>query len=171
MKALGHPVRFAIVEHLSLRGPLTASQLAEVLDQTPANCSWHLRKLAGFGLVEETGEGVGRRRPWRMRRIGFTWPKELVDSDPAFARAASGLDRQIIQRHVDRFLATSADPRWARVGLSETTAFMTEEEATAYADDVRELIFRYHDRLVDPVTRPSDARAVHVLVLTQVDPA
>src|SRR4051794_21654441 len=65
LMALAHPVRMGIIEHLSVSGPLTATELADRLDESPANCSWHLRKLAEHGFVEEAGGGIGRKRPWR----------------------------------------------------------------------------------------------------------
>ncbi|MEO6512975.1 MAG: helix-turn-helix domain-containing protein, partial [Nocardioides sp.] len=69
LKALAHPVRMGIIEHLSVSGPLTATELADRMDETPANCSWHLRKLAEHGFVEEAEGGTagqGRKRPWQV---------------------------------------------------------------------------------------------------------
>ena len=60
LTALAHPVRMAIIELLSISGPLTATELADRLDETPANCSWHLRKLARARL---RGGGRGRHGP------------------------------------------------------------------------------------------------------------
>ena len=68
LKAVAHPVRLALLEALTLRGPLTATEAGEMIDETPTTCSFHLRQLARFGLVEEAGGGVGRARPWRVVR-------------------------------------------------------------------------------------------------------
>ena len=38
---------------------MTASQLADRLDESPANCSWHLRKLAEHDFIEEAEGGTG----------------------------------------------------------------------------------------------------------------
>ena len=56
-----------------MSGALTATQLADRLDETPANCSWHLRKLAEHAFVEEAGGGIGRQRPWQVRSVGLAW--------------------------------------------------------------------------------------------------
>ena len=72
LKALSHPLRIDIIEQLGVRGPLTASELGEALGESPANCSWHLRKLAEHAFVEETHDGHGRRRPWRLVKLGLT---------------------------------------------------------------------------------------------------
>ena len=80
-----------IIEHLTVSGPLTATQLADRLDESPANCSWHLRKLAEHGFVEEAGGGTGRQRPWRVPGIGFTW--DDPDASPEQRRAAEALSQ------------------------------------------------------------------------------
>lgn len=78
----------------------------------------------------------------------------------------------------DKALFDEWNPRVQAAHYTEARARSLTELARITADhsgwhfnEKDELIFRYHDRLVDPATRPSDARAVHVLVLTQVDPA
>ena len=57
LSALAHPVRLGIIELLATEGPMTASGLADRLDESPANCSWHLRKLAEHEFIEEA-EGL-----------------------------------------------------------------------------------------------------------------
>src|ERR1700761_5397400 len=66
MRALAHPTRLALLNLLGREGELTASRAAELLDDSPGNMSWHLQTLAKYGFVEETGEGKGRSRPWRV---------------------------------------------------------------------------------------------------------
>lgn len=66
LRAVAHPVRLDLLELLDRYGPLTASQCAERLGLTPKVCSYHLNLLGRYGLVEETGEGKGRARPWRV---------------------------------------------------------------------------------------------------------
>ena len=78
LAALAHPVRIGILELLSIEGPQTATDLAERLGESPANCSWHLRKLAEFDFVQETGDGRGRRRPWRVTELGLSWDADAV---------------------------------------------------------------------------------------------
>ena len=65
IRALAHPVRIALLEALAREGPLTATEAAELLTDSPGNMSWHLQTLAKYGYVEEADGGVGRRRPWR----------------------------------------------------------------------------------------------------------
>src|SRR5690606_21557592 len=55
LRAVAHPLRLGILDELLKDGPLTATELAERLGETPANCSWHLRQLARYGFIEEAG--------------------------------------------------------------------------------------------------------------------
>ena len=89
LAALAHPVRLGIMELLTVSGPLTATELADRLDETPANCSWHLRKLAEHHFVEEAGGGIGRQRPWKVRSIGLAWDES--DASPGQVRAETAL--------------------------------------------------------------------------------
>src|SRR6476661_8960562 len=101
LNALAHPVRMAIIELLSLSGPLTATELADRLDETPANCSWHLRKLAEHHFVEEAGGGIGRQRPWQVRSVGLALDES--DATPSKIRAGRALEQMLLERQVTRF--------------------------------------------------------------------
>ena len=59
LRAYAHPVRMKLILALRTRGPLTATQAGRLLGESSGTCSFHLRQLAKYGLVEETGEGVG----------------------------------------------------------------------------------------------------------------
>lgn len=60
LRALAHPVRIALIEALIIDGPMTATEAGERIGETPTTCSFHLRQLAKYGLVEEAGGGKGR---------------------------------------------------------------------------------------------------------------
>src|SRR4051794_8221064 len=67
MRALAHPARIEIVEHLSDTGqPVTATECAALVGLSPSATSYHLRELAKYGLVEQApSRGDGRERLWR----------------------------------------------------------------------------------------------------------
>src|SRR6185312_5330915 len=50
MRALAHPLRWALLEALGHAGTLTATQASEMLGESPANCAFHLRTLARYGF-------------------------------------------------------------------------------------------------------------------------
>lgn len=49
------PVRLALLEVLTFRGPLTATEAGQLIEESPTTCSFHLRQLAKYGFVEEAG--------------------------------------------------------------------------------------------------------------------
>src|ERR1700741_4164679 len=93
LRALAHPLRLSLLGLLRTEGPLTATQAGELLGESSASCSFHLRQLAKYGLAEEAGGGHGRERPWRATAM-LTDVPAVADSPEL--DAASGLFRSII---------------------------------------------------------------------------
>lgn len=163
LQALAHPVRLGIMELLTVSGPLTATELADRLDETPANCSWHLRKLAEHAFVEEAGGGIGRQRPWQVRSIGLAW--DDVDATPGELRAGRALEEMLLQRQVTRYqqarsqLHDDGDREWADAAASTHHAsWLTPDELDALNVEIRSVLERYADRLTDPAKRPEGSR-------------
>lgn len=170
LRAVAHPLRLAIIEQLGVRGTLTASELAEVLDETPANCSWHLRKLAEHGLVEETHDGLGRRRPWRAVTLGFSFDRGS-SADSATRIAGETLREELVQRETERFRSNAArDDTWEVSQATQAPMWLTEDEARALSEELAGIAMRYRDRLRDPERRPEGARLVWTLSLLSVEP-
>ena len=88
LAALAHPLRVALLYHLNALGSRTASQCAQALGETPANCSYHLRQLAKAGLVARDEAGNGRERPWRSVYTGLSLRPAVDDADPEVVTAA-----------------------------------------------------------------------------------
>ena len=88
LAALAHPLRVALLYQLNALGSRTASQCAQALGETPANCSYHLRQLAKAGLVARDEAGNGRERPWRSVYTGLSLRPALDDADPEVVTAA-----------------------------------------------------------------------------------
>lgn len=163
LAALAHPVRLGIMELLTVAGPLTATELADRLDETPANCSWHLRKLAEHHFVEEAGGGIGRKRPWRVRTVGLAW--DDADATPGQLRAGRALEQMLMERQVTRFhqartqLHDDGDVEWAEAATStEHASWLTLDELDALNTELRSVLERYADRLTDPARRPPGSR-------------
>lgn len=53
MRALAHPARIALLQHLALEGARTATECAPVVGLSPSACSYHLRQLARYGFVAQ----------------------------------------------------------------------------------------------------------------------
>ncbi|MGN6197878.1 ArsR/SmtB family transcription factor [Humibacter sp.] len=85
VEALAHPVRLDLLGHLMSEGPATASQCARAIGDNPSNCSYHLRVLAGLGLVEDDPSADGRERRWRATITGFSTDPHTAGSEELFA--------------------------------------------------------------------------------------
>src|SRR3954470_10131891 len=115
LRALAHPIRLKLIALLRRGGPLTATQAGERIGESAASCSFHLRQLAKYGLVEEAGGGRGRERPWRATAISTEWATRGAGGEPD---AAGGLlSRLVIERYMQNAIAWlerrgSEDPKW-----------------------------------------------------------
>ena len=162
LRAVAHPVRLGMMEQLAVHGPMTATELADRLDETPSNCSWHLRKLAEHGFVEEAEGGKGRQRPWKAVSQGMRWGEG--DESPETVRAGAALTQVMIERETARFTTSTARsrddaPQWRAAGTSSTSMlWLTAEELNEINLAVRALLLSKIDRLQHPDLRPEGAR-------------
>jgi len=167
LRALAHPVRLRLLEELAVDGPLTATELAERIDELPANCSWHLRQLAKHHFVEEAGGGTGRRRPWRIVAESHSWG----DSDsPAAAAAARALSDTVLASAIDsrrRFhdVEHAEPPEWrdAAFTIGSSLTWLTAAELAELGELISDRIEQYADRVLDPALRPEGARIVRLV--------
>ncbi|WP_367129335.1 ArsR/SmtB family transcription factor [Saccharothrix sp. HUAS TT1] len=165
LRALAHPTRLRILELLQLNGPLTATEAAELVGESPANCSWHLRQLAHYGFVEESPGGAGRRRPWRVR-------VEVQNFDAAHGeagRAGVAASTAIHQRELDALQEWQNArhdelPRWRDAGFDlRAIAWLTPDELAVLRDTITTLITQVAHRGEAPASRPADARPVRLV--------
>lgn len=171
MRALTHPVRLALIETLTLEGPLTATQASDRIGESPTTCSFHLRQLAKYGFVEEAGGGSGRARPWRMSARGMRFSSE--HDDPETKLAAGTLARLLHERNLERYrnwLETrgSYPLVWREAAAtSEYVLWLTTDELNQLNQELLELLLsRFSDRRTDPSARPSGALPVELLMFS-----
>ncbi|HVT21578.1 MAG TPA: helix-turn-helix domain-containing protein [Mycobacteriales bacterium] len=165
IRAVAHPVRLALLEALSREGPLTATQAADIVDESPANCSFHLRTLAKYGFVEEAPGGAGRQRPWR--RVSFGQSLELAEEGEAgiAAQAFAHLyDERLfarIRRYIDTIAAFPKDWQDASY-LFDSLVYLTPEELSELQAGILELMVKFSERTEDKTLRPEGSRAVQL---------
>lgn len=171
LKALAHPTRMNLLNALVTEGPLTASQAAELVDESPSNCSWHLRRLAEHGFVQEVPSDDGRNRPWRAVSQGLEWGEDADGGDAGQAAqvAADALTDVLLDREVRRLRAARAGQQfepaeWREAtGLMQSQVWLTAAEAREIKRQLEELMIAYTDRGQDPGLRPPDARLVSMV--------
>lgn len=175
LRALAHPLRLSLLALLRAEGPLTATRACALLGENPASCSFHLRQLAKYGLVEEAGGGRGRERPWRATAM-FTDVPAVTDS-PELA-VASGLFRSIVaERYYEQMMgwleASENEPaEWQRAALfRDVYLYLTPAELAELGEQVDRLLDRYLDRATRPELRPPGARLItHIQVAAPHQP-
>jgi hypothetical protein len=176
IRALAHPVRWALLEAIGQAGTLTATQASEMLGESPANCAFHLRTLAKYGFVEEAGGGRGRERPWREAHDGLSL-EISPDDPPAMQAAVQALNQVWMDRMLTRAQRSLAAPAAWPKALSETLGvavsreYVTAEEARELYTEIQQAfdrVFRSDDRTAkrrDPELRPADAIPVEFMLL------
>ena len=138
MRALAHPVRLDLLTALS-NGPLTATECAERVGESPQSCSYHLRTLAKYGFVEPAEAGNGKERPWQKVARGLQWTGK-GDSDAVRALAGTFVARDF--RLLQQYLAAPPES-WPEPMYTQAILRLTPAEAEALGDAIFELLAPY----------------------------
>ncbi len=155
LRASAHPVRLDLLYLIEREGPLTASRAAELLGLTPKVCSYHLNQLGAYGVLEETGEGKGRSRPWRLAISGITYVHD-PDEDPATTRADDAFARTMLARDaqvIETFVAERhrLPQTWRNVStMSSNPLRLTPEQLRELGRELTEVVDRYRTMSQEP---------------------
>jgi predicted transcriptional regulator len=175
MRALAHPLRWALLEALGDAGTLTATQASDMLGESPANCAFHLRTLAKYGFVEEAGGGRGRERPWRLSYHSMRL--RTIQDDPESTRAAEAVSQVWLDRVLARARhSLTAKNSWPKalddaLGANASRIYVTPSEAAELYQEVQQAYERVvgtqgrHIERRDPKLRPPDAVIVEFALL------
>jgi DNA-binding transcriptional ArsR family regulator len=168
MRALAHPARIAILQHLVIDGPATATACAQVAGLSPSACSYHLRALARYGFVDEDQASAadGRHRPWRATVVAISFGEH--PDQPAAVQAAGKLLAASLQARIGEvrahYLEREADypPEWQGVAATrQDVLHVTADEFAAVQAKLADLLAGY--RRLDRADRPPGARRVHAV--------
>ncbi len=169
LRALAHPTRLKLVGLLRLQGPLTATQAARELDETPQRCTFHLGQLAKYGLVEEAGGGRGRERPWRATAFFTSWPNVMTEQEAG--AAGQLLEAVVAELHFEAVMGwierkDEEAPEWQEAAqLNDVALYLTAGELEELGRDIWSLFERYLARGERAGLRPEGARPVTILNL------
>ncbi len=169
MRALAHPLRMQVLGELRINGPRTAGALSEIFGEASGTLSYHLRKLAEFGFVEEVPElAADRREHWWRAAHEYTAVNPAAEDAPAAMRQASAAIRhQIIDSYATTLHraieAAEGQPReWVEAaGSSDTFAFLTATELAEAGAELEAVIEKWRDRGGGD---RAGAEAVHLIV-------
>jgi len=152
---LAHPLRSRLLTELRMHGPATATNLARTLETNTGATSYHLRKLASVGLVEEI-------HGWTEHEIAY-------DQD---AKAASDwLRRYYLRSFVEHYehwldVQQSWPLEWQDVsGASDFALRLSPARLEALNNDIQALYERYRERAeTGPALEGDDEQVVQVVI-------
>jgi len=176
IQVLAHPLRSRLLSALRVDGTATATTLADRLETNSGATSYHLRRLAAVGLVEETGEGRGRERWWRPTTEMHDWNDESIEGDPDAQAAAGWLREHYLRTFVERaehWLAHhDAWPlEWRRLaGSSDYILELTAPQLDALMTELWAVVARVHAETAaaaptDPATSSGEAETPQRVLL------
>lgn len=174
----GHPVRDALLDLLRQEGTVTATSAAARLGGSSGLHSFHLRRLAGLGMIEEAPARRGHVRPWRLADGGAAGPapegaSDIKDTSPPatpgpgavtdarLSDMARGLEDESYRRWQQQ--RASAPRQWRRDEVFSQVVYLTPQEMTGMANVIRALIAQYQHREATPAARPDGAAPVAVV--------
>jgi predicted ArsR family transcriptional regulator len=166
MRALAHPARIEIWQHISLEGPATATECAAVVGLSPSACSYHLRTLAKYGFVEEdtAHSGDGRERRWRSKVSSIsvrdgTGSLAMRDAARLLSESIHASAEELRESYHDR-QSEYPDDWQAALGTNYDVLHTTPEELETLKRRLVELFGEY--RRLSPDARPPGTRRVLV---------
>ena len=152
MRALAHPTRLALLDHLHSVEHATATECADVVGDSPSSCSYHLRALGKWGFVQEAPGGVGRERPWRATADRIEFSSDGLEStvlrDELVARQHQRLRDALRREH-------ELPPVWRRATQTSSASLeLTPSELAELGGRFEELLDEYRGRGERRGTRP-----------------
>jgi len=165
MRALAHPARIAILEHMVVGNAGTATELAEVCGLSPSATSYHLRALAKVQLIEEApSRGDGRERLWQTAIRGFN-----IVAGPQSGAAEQAAERELTTMFMDVEDARSREwlvrrdhesQDWYEASMySSVRLKVTVEELKELNEEITSLLGKY--AVSHRGDAPAQARVVH----------
>ena len=144
MRALAHPTRLALLDHLHSVEQATATECGAAVGDSPSSCSYHLRALARWGFVQEGARGAGRECPWRAAaaRIEFEGDglEATVLRDELVGRQQQRLRDALRREH-------ELPPRWRRATqTSSATLELTPLELEELGERFESLLDEFRGR-------------------------
>ncbi|MBB5871847.1 DNA-binding transcriptional ArsR family regulator [Allocatelliglobosispora scoriae] len=152
LKALSHPLRVRLLGALREHGPATATELARRFETETGSTSYHLRKLAQFGFVEEVG-ATGthpRERRWQAVHQLTSWSNTAFSATSEGREAISAMRRrqvEVLIRDVEHFEAAigTLGPEWVdAAGIGDLVVSL----APATLNELWDEFYRHLDELV-----------------------
>ncbi|MFG2466564.1 ArsR/SmtB family transcription factor [Streptomyces canus] len=154
LKALAHPLRMQLYRGLCVSRLATASHLADQVDEAVSLVSYHLRKLAEHGLIEEAEpqSGDGRERWWQPSSQGVSIRDRDFRDAPERAAAHLAATRLFHEQRADMYRRYLDErPTWsaewnAAAPDSESLLRLTSTELDELREELLALARKYDEK-------------------------
>ncbi|SDK00581.1 winged helix-turn-helix domain-containing protein [Nonomuraea jiangxiensis] len=153
LKALGHPLRIKLYTALYAAGTATASQLADQVDEAVSLVSYHLRKLAAHGIIEEAPtRGDARERWWQATSTVISTRDQDWRDAPERTAVHTAVSREYARQRTEMYESyLDAKPAWGddwrnAAFSSGYLLFLTAGEFGELRDEVHELVTKWRER-------------------------
>jgi DNA-binding transcriptional ArsR family regulator len=170
LKALAHPLRIELLGLLRAYGPATSTELAQRIGETTSGTtSWHLRRLAEHGFVQEAAEQPsGRERRWEAVHRA-TYLDTSTTQDPENRVAVVEFMQHVLDLQVRRIRAWMAerpntDPEWVDASMhTDRLLRLTPDRLAALGKELQQVLSTYM-REAEALADDPDARLVDVVL-------
>jgi DNA-binding transcriptional ArsR family regulator len=170
-KTLTNPVRRRILDYIGQHREANSTSVARALGESTGTTSYHLRKLAEQGLIEEMPErSSGRERWWRLLPIDHVMaaPGERTEEeDSALAEWNSQRLSADIELYIRALAEYEGPDGW--VQAQRTGTYMTRQGLLEFYSEYLGLLARYGHA---EGAAPPDARllSIRFLAIPQEQP-
>jgi DNA-binding transcriptional ArsR family regulator len=151
LRALSHPTRLKMLMLLRLEGAQTATQLARRLALNTGATSYHLRRLAEHGFIEEdAGRGDARDRWWRAAHQSTRADLDVRRTDEE-AESSEAYLHTVALMYTETLLQYAGEHRylpepWRKASTtSDWHLRLTPQRAEQLVDALVEVIDRWSD--------------------------
>lgn len=154
LKALAHPLRLQLYRLLFMAGSATASQLAEQVDEAVSLVSYHVRKLAAHGLIEQATppRRDARERWWQPASEGVSIHDEDFRDAPEKVATHLAASRLFLEQRAAMyrtFLDERAHwgPEWNKAASdSEALLQLTASELAGLKEELLAVVRKYDEQ-------------------------
>jgi predicted ArsR family transcriptional regulator len=167
LRAYAHPIRLRLIALLRQRGPHTATQAAAAIGESVPSCSFHLRQMAKYRLVELVPGRHGREKPWQATAAVTEW--QGSGTGGIAAEAALQLELSLARQYFDAIrhwlTAQTGEPaEWREAAkFGDSLLLLTAEELRLLAEQVDALVRPFRGRELGAEGCPHGARPVLML--------
>jgi predicted transcriptional regulator len=167
LRAYAHPIRLRLIALLRQRGPQTATQAAAAIGESVPSCSFHLRQMAKYGLVELTPGRQGREKPWQATAAVTEW--EGSGTGGVAAEAALQLELTLARQYFEAirsWLTAQADEpaEWREAAqFGDSLLHLTAAELKLLAEQIDALLKPFRGRESGTGRSPRGSRPVLML--------